>query len=58
MIGKEILIKYCQERTAEEIYTFIRYLFDQSMYYTNSRLFFIDWLNEEQDMPQERSDKE
>ena len=48
MIGKEILIKYCQEHSGEEIYDFIKRLFDASLEWTDSRLFIIDWLNEEQ----------
>ena len=45
MTGKEFLIKYCQEHDGEEIYDFIKKLFDESLGWTDSRLFIIDWLN-------------
>lgn len=48
MTGKEILIKYCQEHSGEEIYDFIKRLFDESLGWTDSRGFIIDWLDEEQ----------
>ena len=49
MTGKEILGKYCQEHTGEEIYEFIRKIFDYSSSWTDSRLFIIDWLNSEKE---------
>ena len=42
--GNEILIKYCLEHSGEEIYTFLKQLFDDSMSYTDSRRFIIEWL--------------
>ena len=48
MTGKEILIKYCQEHNGEEIYNFIKRIFDASLEWTDSRMFIIDWLDEEQ----------
>ena len=42
---KEALIKYCLEHSGEEVYGFLRQLFDDSMSYTDSRAFVIDWLN-------------
>ena len=45
MTGKEILSKYCQEHNGEEIYDFIKRLFDESLSWTDSRLFIIDWLD-------------
>ena len=47
MTGKEILIKYCQEHSGEEIYNFLRQLFDESMSWTDSRGFIIEWLEKE-----------
>lgn len=44
MTGKEKLIKYCQEHDAEEIYNFLIWLRKESMNYTDSRLFIIEWL--------------
>ena len=46
MTGKQFLIKYCEEHTAEEIYDFIKGLFDQSLCWTDSRAFIIGWLDE------------
>ena len=46
MTGKEILTKYCQEHSGEEIYNFLRRLFDESMNWTDSRGFIIEWLEE------------
>ena len=46
MTGKEILAKYCQEHSGEEIYNFLRRLFDESMNWTDSRGFVIEWLEE------------
>ena len=46
--GKEILIKYCQEHSGEEIYNLLRRLFDDSMSWTDSRMFIVDWLNGEE----------
>ena len=46
MTGKEILSKYCQEHSGEEIYNFLRRLFDESMSWTDSRGFIIEWLDE------------
>ena len=48
MTGKEILIKYCQEHNGEEIYNFFKRIFDASLEWTDSRMFIIDWLDEEQ----------
>ena len=42
--GKEVLIKYCLEHSGEEIYNFLRWLFDESMNWTDSRGFIIEWL--------------
>lgn len=47
--GKEILIDYCQKHTAEEVYNFLKRLFDESMNWTDSRGFIIQWLEEEQE---------
>jgi hypothetical protein len=49
MTGKEILTKYCQEHSGEEIYNFIKILFNESLGWTDSRSFIIDWLDEEQE---------
>lgn len=49
MTGKEKLIQYCQEHTAEEIYEYIKKLFDYSLSWTNSRLFIIGWLEGEEE---------
>ena len=45
MTGKEFLSIYCQEKNGEEIYNFLMRLFDESLSWTDSRLFIIDWLN-------------
>lgn len=45
MTGKEILIKYCQEHDGEEIYNFLDCLRNESMNYTDSRRFIIEWLD-------------
>ena len=45
MTGKEFLSIYCQEKDGEEIYNFLKRLFDESLSWTDSRLFIIDWLN-------------
>lgn len=42
--GKEILIKYCFERSGEEIYNLLKQVFDASMSWTDSRGFIIEWL--------------
>ena len=42
--GKEVLIKYCLEHSGEEIYNLLRRLFDDSMNWTDSRGFIIEWL--------------
>lgn len=47
MTGKEKLIQYCQEHTAEEIYEYIKKLFDYSLSWTDSRAFIIGWLEGE-----------
>ena len=47
MTGKEYLSEYCKTHTGEEIYNFIKELFDESLGWTDSRLFIIDWLDEE-----------
>ena len=49
MTGKEILINYCKNHNGEEIYNFLRRLFDESMNWTDSRWFIIDWLDKEVD---------
>ena len=48
MTGKEILIKFCKEHDGEDIYTFIKDLENKSLNYTDSRIFIIDWLDNEQ----------
>lgn len=45
MTGKEFLSIYCQEKDGEEIYNFLKRLLDESLSWTDSRLFIIDWLN-------------
>lgn len=45
MTGKEKLIKYCQEHDGEEIYNFLDCLRNESMNYTDSRRFIIEWLD-------------
>ena len=45
MTGKEKLIKYCQEHDGEEIYNFLDYLRNESLNYTDSRRFIIEWLD-------------
>ena len=47
MTGKEKLIQFCQEHTAEEIYEYIKKLFDYSLSWTDSRAFIIGWLEGE-----------
>ena len=42
--GKEVLIKYCLEHSGEEIYNLLKRLFDESMSWTDSRGFIIEWL--------------
>lgn len=49
MAGKEILINYCKDHNGEEIYNFLKQLFDESTWWTDSRMFIIDWLNNEVD---------
>ena len=49
MTGKEKLIQYCQEHTAEEIYEYIKNLFDYSLSWTDSRSFIIGWLKGEKE---------
>ena len=43
--GKEILIKYCLEHSGEEIYDLLNQISKASMSWTDSRGFFIDWLD-------------
>lgn len=45
MTGKEKLIKYCQEHDGEGIYNFLDFLRNESMNYTDSRRFIIEWLD-------------
>ena len=45
MTGKDILIEYAKEHNAEEIYDFLKNLFDESTGWTDSRLYIIEWLN-------------
>lgn len=49
MTGKEKLIKYCQEHDGEEIYNFLDCLRNESMNYTDSRRFIIEWLDKGDD---------
>ena len=42
--GKEVLIKYCLDHSGEEIYNFLKQIFDASMSWTDSRGFIIEWL--------------
>lgn len=49
MTGKEKLIKYCQEHDGEEIYNFLDWLRNESMNYTDSRRFIIEWLDKGDD---------
>ena len=46
MTGKEILIKHCQEHDAEEIYSFLQWLRNESRNYTDSRRYIIEWLKD------------
>ena len=42
--GKYTLINYCLKHNGEEIYEFIKRLFDESLGWTDSRSFIVDWL--------------
>ena len=45
MTGKDFLIEYAKEHTAEEIYDFLKNLFNESTGWTDSKLYIIEWLN-------------
>lgn len=49
MTGREKLIRYCQDHNAEEIYEYLKHLFDYSLSWTDSRLYIIGWLEGEKD---------
>lgn len=42
--GKEAIIRYCLYHNGEEIYNFLKQIFNASMSWTDSRGFIIEWL--------------
>lgn len=42
--GKEAIIRYCLDHNGEEIYNFLKQIFNASMSWTDSRDFIIEWL--------------
>ena len=42
--GKEAIIRYCLDHNGEEIYNFLKQIFNASMSWTDSRGFIIEWL--------------
>ena len=46
MTGKEYLIDYIQNHSSEEIYDLIKNIEEATLAYNNSRLAFIDFLND------------
>lgn len=46
MTGKEYLIDYIQDHSSEEIYDLIKNIEEATLEYNNSRLAFIDFLDD------------